>query len=460
VDDARKALADAIAKIDWTQTRTATLKFERGALPFSVPVPKLASLRRKPEPAESVERAEAPNREPLENEPAARSAMIEGVASSTSVDCYGTDMSMQALRSMAEQFTRGIPYLPRHNYGIFGASVEWDEVIGRTVLGEVVPCGPDDVMEPYDRSEPQAKLAVTTRMYGDEPKAGALLRRVDRGEPIGQSVGGWFIELAITSDEEGYVKRVQVLDVELDHLAVTRAPANPDSAEIVSLRSVSGMVRSALDARRVTEPAPAAAPAVDNESAAAYALGVQGSKESDARGSALPENLGADLGTATPENAMPEQITPDVLRQIVTEAVAPLAQRIAALEGRAATPSPVSPAPVQAPVDPVDWKARAEAAERSLADVARGERVGRSMPIALPQGPQTRTVFEELIERTRAEAPRLAVVAKSIAPTLADEQGADPKISQRALVANLGAMLNAAEADGVITNPFARAAWR
>jgi hypothetical protein len=68
-----------------------------------------------------------------------------------------------------------------------------------------------------------------TRLYPDHPLTAELLRRVDRGDKIGQSIGGWFTEIRLIADEDGEVGRVIVEEVELDHLAATRSPANPDS---------------------------------------------------------------------------------------------------------------------------------------------------------------------------------------------------------------------------------------
>lgn len=163
--------------------------------------------------------------------------LVSGIASSTSVDFYGTEMSMRALKLMAVQMIRdgGIVYLPRHNHGMGGA-VEWDEVIGRTIHAEVVPA--ESVARAYNEAEGQFILRVTIQLYEDEPLAQALVRRIQRGEGIGQSIGGWFTHLQVIQSEDGEVERVIVQGVELDHLAVTRAPANPDSMGIVSLRSI------------------------------------------------------------------------------------------------------------------------------------------------------------------------------------------------------------------------------
>ncbi len=164
--------------------------------------------------------------------------LLAGIASSTSVDFFGTEMSLRALKQMAGQMIAegGIPYLPRHNLGASGA-MEWDSVIGRTVHAEVVPVEADQLRAPMNPAETHFVLRVTTSLYDDEPLARSLVKRIARGEKIGQSIGGWFTQLQVLQNEEGDVERVIVLGVELDHLAVTRAPANPDSIGLVSLRS-------------------------------------------------------------------------------------------------------------------------------------------------------------------------------------------------------------------------------
>lgn len=171
---------------------------------------------------------------------------ISGPTSSTSVDWYGTEMSRGALEMMADQFraSPGVPLLPRHNYGWSGP-VEWDEVIGRSVGAEVVTAA--EVANAYDSSEQQYLLNVEFDLYAEEKAAQGLVRRLEREEPIGLSIGGWFTELRIVVNDDDLVERVIVEGVELDHDAVTRAPANPDSLPLAVVRSA--LNRSILDGR-------------------------------------------------------------------------------------------------------------------------------------------------------------------------------------------------------------------
>lgn len=175
--------------------------------------------------------------------------MIEGTASSTSVDFYGTEMSYNALDSMSQQMIRGLPILPRHQSLSGDGPAEWDEVIGRTMSAEILP---SPVVNPADPSERGFVLRTTSRLYDDAPLAAQLTTRLNRGEPIGQSIGGWFLSVRVLTDDEGEVHRIIVEDVELDHVAITRAPANPDSNGLLSLRSrIEDAIRSTPSVREV-----------------------------------------------------------------------------------------------------------------------------------------------------------------------------------------------------------------
>lgn len=183
---------------------------------------------------------------------------IEGVASSTSVDHYGTEMTYHALSLMREQFEYGVPVLPRHQSILSDGMAEWDEVIGRTEAAEIRMVNPQDMKNAYDYGENQYILAVKSRLYGDDPKARELVRRLDRGEPIGQSIGGWFNKIDVVESSDGEVMRVLVEDVALDHLAITRAPANPDSYGLASIRSVLSSYKEAGEntAQQIVENMP------------------------------------------------------------------------------------------------------------------------------------------------------------------------------------------------------------
>lgn len=163
-----------------------------------------------------------------------RTFKIRGIASSTSVDHYGTEMSRAALEDMARQMQMGVPILPRHHSIRGGQDVaEWDEVIGKTYSASVEPM--DDVMAPANGSENQYILMTESKLYQDEELAQRLITRLKRGEPIGQSIGGWFDQVTVVEDNDGEIQRIIVENVVLDHLAITRVPANPDSNGLASL---------------------------------------------------------------------------------------------------------------------------------------------------------------------------------------------------------------------------------
>lgn len=168
-----------------------------------------------------------------------KSYSIFGIASSTSIDSYGTEMSIEALRSMSMQFNRGIPVLPRHSSILSTGIAEWDEVIGRTMEAEIKRT---EVVNPAEDREVQYSLFVRSELYADDPKSKDLIKRINRGEPIGQSIGGWFENVRVIENESGEIQRVLVDDVVLDHVAITRAPANPDSVNLMMMS-----IRTSID---------------------------------------------------------------------------------------------------------------------------------------------------------------------------------------------------------------------
>lgn len=174
---------------------------------------------------------------------------VRGVASSTSVDHYGTEMSFKALMKMKEQVKRGVVILPRHDSLTGSGLAEWDEVIGRTTDAEVKQA---KVINPSRLNTPQFVLEVDSYLYADDQRTTDLIKRLKRGEPIGQSIGGWFENIKVEETEDGEIKRVIVEDVTLDHIAITRAPANPDSGGLsLNIRS---SIKSYLLDRRNTMP--------------------------------------------------------------------------------------------------------------------------------------------------------------------------------------------------------------
>lgn len=169
----------------------------------------------------------------------AQSRKVEGTASSTSIDSYGTEMAHECLEDMAEQFRAGIPYLPRHREG--WSAVEWDGQIGITTGAVVMSVA--SVKNAFDDADRQYVLKTEAELY-DKPKADELLTALQR-QSIGQSIGGWFVLMDyVWNEETDELVRIIVRRVRLDHLAVTRGPSNPDSADLVAVRSAMDIART------------------------------------------------------------------------------------------------------------------------------------------------------------------------------------------------------------------------
>ncbi len=167
---------------------------------------------------------------------------ISGVASSTSEDWYGTQMSPACLLGMQEQFNRGVSVFPSH--GSWFESMEWDSEMGRTVEAtlEQMP------MMEKEGEGPGYCLRVKSDLRAKLPKCQELADRLEDGQKIGMSIGGWFTEIRyIYSEDEQELEAIIVESVELDHLAITRNPANPDSCDLSLLRSVMGQIRAEDD---------------------------------------------------------------------------------------------------------------------------------------------------------------------------------------------------------------------
>lgn len=148
--------------------------------------------------------------------------IIEGIASSTSIDWHGTEMSIEALQSMAQQFKSGVPYVPSHR------DDEWDQVFGKTIDAEIEE---DVVLNDYNSRGvgEGAVLKVKTALIADDPNTKRLVRMMSFGNAVGMSIGGWFTDMEVVTNDEDEVERMIIKGVELDHLATTRRPSNPDT---------------------------------------------------------------------------------------------------------------------------------------------------------------------------------------------------------------------------------------
>jgi hypothetical protein len=306
---------------------------------------------------------------------------VEGPASSTSVDWYGTRMSRNALESMLRQFTTGRDYMPRHHR--WSAPVEWYECIGRTHGGELRR---ETVKEPSEEGGEQFVLYVRTRIDLGVELGRTLIERIAKGWKIGQSIGGWFTEIAVKYNEEGDVTDIEILDVELDHLAAVRAPACPDADRIWlatsrALIEAGGDTRARARARTEHPELPVeqrsggeiivrcqldeegSDPEAEEDRAAARSVQPAGAPSAASvpavqrnDGDAAPRPVGEPAAARdTEEN---HTMDPTQLAALIAEqmraALTPVTDRLAALEGQRAAPAPAatpapSPAPAPAP---------------------------------------------------------------------------------------------------------------
>ena len=163
---------------------------------------------------------------------------LDGIASSTGVDWHGTEMSVEALESMSVQFKSGVPYVPSH------WDDEWDQVFGRTIDASIEDGSIARDGATGDEGNGQL-LRVTVELYMQDERSKSLMSKLDRGHVIGMSIGGWFTEMSIITDDDDVIERVIINGVELDHLATTRRPSNPDSWISDLSRSMGDAVKAA-----------------------------------------------------------------------------------------------------------------------------------------------------------------------------------------------------------------------
>lgn len=365
--------------------------------------------------------------------------VLHGVASSTGVDSYGTEMSRAALDMMAAQCRAGeVPYLPTHPQ-MFGGGGEWDDVIGYMAAATVVR---GDVRAAADPAEASFRMDVAVQLDESDSRAVKLAERVKKGLPVGQSIGGWFTELRFIYAEEDAggewadPERVIVEGVELDHVAATRRPSNTDSW-ITSVRSAvraaHAECRSALaaaPAEPIAEPdsrddVPAAAPEGDGSDTtpldtAAAPRHDTGDAGRDALEGAPGGETVDDNPPATPTDEEPS-MTAAELSALLDAKLAPIASRLDTVEARATVPPPpgeraASATDVPAPAatedaEVVALRARAAALEAQVADSYRTGRRGRA-PVAHIDAARADTEIAALCRSAEGEAPELVAVVR------------------------------------------------
>lgn len=237
------------------------LSFGARSVPFQVPVALLRDAT-KAAPVKAA-RAEGEDGDVAPEEPipagevdGAMSFTCSGTASSTSVDWYGTEMSRPCLDDMATQFQAGVGVFVGHG-GFFGEGIEWDAEIGVTVDAEIMDA---DVAQPATAKESGAVCKVEMRFEYDSNSSHkvrdavrGLAQRLKKKRPLGLSIGGWFRDVTYITGEDGDLERIIINKVDLDHLATTRRPANPDCLDMAMLGRA---VKAGLARVKVVESAP------------------------------------------------------------------------------------------------------------------------------------------------------------------------------------------------------------
>lgn len=451
---------------------------ERGILPGAPMVLSFTFQRKAPEPP--VERAEGapPPEEPGEDE----DWMVEGIASSTSQDWYGTEMNKKCLDGMSRQFNKGVALTPRHN-GWFDP-VEWNDVIGLTVNGVVEKA---KVANPADDGEPGYTLTLQAILYKEEELAQALYRRLKKNQPIGLSIGGWFLDLRIITNEEEEVERIIVQEVLLDHTAVTRMPANPDSMGLKLLRSLADAALSKIRAVRTAEPP--APPATPEPTPGTQDARSTPEETSNPSGGNTPENLApatpAEHSVNNPPDGGSEEdtMTPEQFAQLTAslnrlqEGQDALSARVEKVEQKStAAPTPAAdPPPAARTADPPP-AAATETAEQRAARLEKENQALRGRVRALAGGGNRRALvpdhafapgsheegsqYRAIVSAAREEGRAIAVceVSERFANVLSADRY-DPKVKRSQLDEALRSLLDAAIADGMITDPQAEPVW-
>ncbi len=404
-------------------------------------------------------------------EPGMTEPVLYGIASSTGVDTYGTEMSKRALDGMAAQFSSGeVCYLPAHP-SWSGGGGEWDSVIGYVTKGEVVSGAVENAA---DGSEPGFVLRVEVTLDPTCEKTDMLCKRIEQKRKIGQSIGGWFTELryiyAKDAGEWDPPERVIIEGVELDHLAATRRPSNGDSW-IDGMRSAISTAHDlAVTRAKAKQPTPAPVVEAPTERNDVAPLDTENAPRQDSPDDAGSEGHRASPGatedgtpppTPTEEPQMTEAELRAALEGSLKAALAPIAARLDAVEARTAVATPPGeraaahpePKPAGDSAEVIALRERLAAVERTTANsyFARKGHAGA--------GSFDRAIVKGVAEKVLPEVPSLAAVVRSngfVERRDVDHYGADIQsitAMRTNLESDLSALINSACDDGVIRDP-------
>jgi len=398
--------------------------------------------------------------------------ILEGIASSTSVDWYGTEMTRQALEGMAEQMRAGagVSYVPAHR------RAEWDEEIGRTIDATVEAV--DEVAEPAEASERQYVLRALVQLDMEEELARKLWRKVrEQQRKIGQSIGGWFTEMRFLTDEKGNVERVLIEGVELDHLAATRSPANPDSW-IDLLRSALAESCPQVRDRSLAVQEPAEDPGEEPPELEGQPVPGDTEMEADLADTAPPEpDTTLDSATAAGQHAEEEapgdrsvghpdnpeeesDMDPQEIAQLLRAELEPVTQRLEALEARQVEPEPQ---PAVAEIDDSELReAQAEIERLKEANTklrAKDARRGVRFRGLMAGGTRAKPAIKQLRQRAANEGNASNIIdlfdacGEDGPEVLLTNDPMDSGVSAGDLVDALRSVCMAAEDDGLVRDP-------
>jgi hypothetical protein len=437
--------------------------------------------------------------------PKMRGPRITGVASSTGRDSYGTEMSRECLDGMAAQFrSGGVVYLAKHP-SYFAGDGEWNDVMGFVYDGTVERAEVGTAAVPEEQGY---VLRVGVQLDEKHALAANLAEKIADGHMIGQSIGGWFTKMRFiwpegTEEDDKFwsvdPERIVIEEVDLDHLAATRRPANTESwidgvrsalhahqerrraapavrsAVVPAPLEAAPIVRSDEPAPVVAEPAPEP-PAEVSDSPDAPALDTSASTGNDTD----EPTSGSDAQEALPQEqaiALSQEypMTPAEIAALVAETVrATLAASAPAPVVAAPTPA-ADPAPAARAEDPEVVRLRAQVAglqndlAGALAQPVRRGMVGHFSTHRSGAEGEANALLAELDGETRGR--RLGAVMRSkgfIGRRSAEPNPAVPDAfndtlaslpSKDSLRSDLFAVIGAGCDDGLIRVPDVTTSW-
>lgn len=203
-------------------------------------------------------------------------AVLGGVSSSTSMDEWGTALTLSAIRQVAEAFTNGDgrDVLWSHFQGgdpMRGIS-DWRGVIARTVAATIRTAQIE--RPPFDGAEGYV-LEVDWSMQPGNEVASELVARIRGGQKISRSIGFNIDAIQPVYDDNDDLRVILIHSLsDVDHDSATRFPANPDATAMeikseASTRTKTGGMSTRVSDATEADPDPVAVEVVPEHSIAA-----------------------------------------------------------------------------------------------------------------------------------------------------------------------------------------------